>query len=111
MSDSDAGVVVIQEWWGLIDHITRTCDRIAEEGIVGLLGALRGPLWPSAGLSVGFEASTYHGGHPMPITPLPPISSPEDIQQVALKVNELIRAIESLQTRVADLEEIDATDI
>ena len=30
------GVVVIQEWWGVIDQITRTCDRLAEEGFVAL---------------------------------------------------------------------------
>jgi len=30
------GVVVIQEWWGLIDQITRTCDRLAEVGFVAL---------------------------------------------------------------------------
>ena len=30
------GVVVIQEWWGLIDQIARTCDRLAEAGFVAL---------------------------------------------------------------------------
>ena len=33
---SGPGVVVIQEWWGLIDQITRTCDRLAEAGFVAL---------------------------------------------------------------------------
>ena len=29
-------VIVIQEWWGLVDQITRTCDRFAAEGLVAL---------------------------------------------------------------------------
>lgn len=27
------GVVVIQEWWGLVDHIKDVCDRFAAEGL------------------------------------------------------------------------------
>jgi len=30
------GVVVIQEWWGLVDHIKDVCDRFAEEDFVAL---------------------------------------------------------------------------
>ncbi|HEX4220239.1 MAG TPA: dienelactone hydrolase family protein [Acidimicrobiales bacterium] len=30
------GVIVIQEYWGLIDQITRTCDRFAAEGFTAL---------------------------------------------------------------------------
>jgi carboxymethylenebutenolidase len=30
------GVIVIQEWWGLVDHIKDICDRFAEEGFVAL---------------------------------------------------------------------------
>lgn len=30
------GVVVIQEWWGLVDHIKGVCDRFAAEGFVAL---------------------------------------------------------------------------
>lgn len=30
------GVVVIQEWWGLVDHIKDICDRLAAEGYVAL---------------------------------------------------------------------------
>ena len=30
------GVVVIQEWWGLVDHIRDVCDRLAREGFVAL---------------------------------------------------------------------------
>jgi carboxymethylenebutenolidase len=30
------GVVVIQEWWGLVPHIRDVCDRMAREGFVAL---------------------------------------------------------------------------
>jgi carboxymethylenebutenolidase len=30
------GVVVIQEWWGLVDHVRDVCDRFAREGFVAL---------------------------------------------------------------------------
>lgn len=30
------GVVVIQEWWGLVPHIEHVCDRFAAEGIAAL---------------------------------------------------------------------------
>lgn len=33
---SGPGVVVIQEWWGLVDHIKDVCDRFAKEGYVAL---------------------------------------------------------------------------
>lgn len=33
---SGPGVVVIQEWWGLVDHIKDICDRFAAEGYVAL---------------------------------------------------------------------------
>ncbi len=33
---SGPGVVVIQEWWGLVDHIKDVCDRLAAEGFVAL---------------------------------------------------------------------------
>ena len=33
---SGPGVVVIQEWWGLVDHIRDVCDRLAAEGFVAL---------------------------------------------------------------------------
>ncbi len=35
-SGSGPGVVVIQEWWGLVDHIKEVCDRLAAEGFVAL---------------------------------------------------------------------------
>jgi carboxymethylenebutenolidase len=30
------GVIVIQEWWGLVPHIKDLCDRFADEGFVAL---------------------------------------------------------------------------
>jgi carboxymethylenebutenolidase len=30
------GVIVIQEWWGLVDHIKDLCDRFAAEGFAAL---------------------------------------------------------------------------
>lgn len=35
-SGSGPGVVVIQEWWGLVDHIQDVADRFADEGFVAL---------------------------------------------------------------------------
>jgi carboxymethylenebutenolidase len=35
-SGSGPGVVVIQEWWGLVDHIKDVCDRFAAAGYVAL---------------------------------------------------------------------------
>ncbi len=35
-SGSGPGVVVIQEWWGLVPHIKDICDRLANEGFVAL---------------------------------------------------------------------------
>jgi len=31
-----AGVIVIQEWWGLVPHIKDVCDRFAAAGYVAL---------------------------------------------------------------------------
>jgi carboxymethylenebutenolidase len=30
------GVIVVQEWWGLVDHIMDVCDRFAAEGFTAL---------------------------------------------------------------------------
>ncbi len=35
-SGSGPGVVVIQEWWGLVDHIKDVCERFAGAGFVAL---------------------------------------------------------------------------
>jgi carboxymethylenebutenolidase len=35
-SGRGAGVVVIQEWWGLVPHIKNVCERFAAEGFVAL---------------------------------------------------------------------------
>jgi carboxymethylenebutenolidase len=39
---SGPGVVVIQEWWGLTDHIADVTDRLADEGFVALAPDLYG---------------------------------------------------------------------
>ena len=33
---SGPGVLVLQEWWGLVDHIRDVCDRFARQGFVAL---------------------------------------------------------------------------
>ncbi len=35
-SGSGPGLLVIQEWWGLVDHIKDVCDRFAKEGFTAL---------------------------------------------------------------------------
>src|ERR1700735_3151904 len=35
-SGNGPGVIVIQEWWGLVDHIRDVCDRFAAAGFVAL---------------------------------------------------------------------------
>lgn len=35
-SGSGPGVMVIQEWWGLVPQIERVCDRLADAGFVAL---------------------------------------------------------------------------
>jgi carboxymethylenebutenolidase len=35
-SGGGPGVIVIQEWWGLVDHIVDVCDRFAAAGFVAL---------------------------------------------------------------------------
>ena len=41
-SGSGPGVIVIQEWWGLTDHIADVADRLAGEGFVALAPDLFG---------------------------------------------------------------------
>src|SRR5579872_1734962 len=35
-SGKGPGVIVIQEWWGLVGHIKSVCDRFAVEGFTAL---------------------------------------------------------------------------
>jgi carboxymethylenebutenolidase len=35
-SGKSGGIVVVQEWWGLSDHIKTLCDRFAEAGFLAL---------------------------------------------------------------------------
>src|SRR5437763_1133004 len=41
-SGSGPGLIVIQEWWGLDDHIADVTDRFAREGFVALAPDLYG---------------------------------------------------------------------
>lgn len=41
-SGTGPGVIVIQEWWGLTDHIADIADRLAKEGFVALAPDLYG---------------------------------------------------------------------
>ncbi|MEU5846655.1 dienelactone hydrolase family protein [Saccharopolyspora shandongensis] len=41
-SGSGPGVVVVQEWWGLTDHVADIADRLAAEGFVALAPDLYG---------------------------------------------------------------------
>ncbi|MCW2538802.1 MAG: Carboxymethylenebutenolidase [Frankiales bacterium] len=41
-SGSGPGVIVIQEWWGLTDHIVDICDRLAGAGFVAVAPDLFG---------------------------------------------------------------------
>ncbi|MDP9102173.1 MAG: dienelactone hydrolase family protein [Actinomycetota bacterium] len=41
-SGQGPGVIVIQEWWGLTDHIASVADRLAAEGFVALAPDLYG---------------------------------------------------------------------
>lgn len=41
-SGQGPGVIVIQEWWGLTDHIANVSDRLAAEGFVALAPDLYG---------------------------------------------------------------------
>ncbi|SDB83760.1 carboxymethylenebutenolidase [Raineyella antarctica] len=41
-SGEGPGVIVVQEWWGLTDHIKSICDRLAAEGFVALAPDLFG---------------------------------------------------------------------
>jgi len=35
-SAAGPGIIVLQEWWGLVDQIKRTCDRFADAGFTAL---------------------------------------------------------------------------
>src|SRR5688572_24160150 len=35
-SNQGPGIVVIQEWWGLVPHIKEVCDRFAANGFLAL---------------------------------------------------------------------------
>ncbi|NKX50287.1 dienelactone hydrolase family protein [Arthrobacter deserti] len=54
------GVIVIQEWWGLVDHIKDVADRLAAEGF----GALAPDLYGGRTTHDGAEAAGMMAGVP-----------------------------------------------
>ena len=44
-AEPGAGVMVIQEWWGLAPQIKAVCDRLAANGFVALLPHFTERLW------------------------------------------------------------------
>jgi carboxymethylenebutenolidase len=81
-SESTSGIIVLQEWWGLVDQIKRTCDRFAEAGFTALAPDL------------------YHGT-------TVPLTEPDEAgkQMMALSMDaaakDLSGAIDELQRRTA----------
>jgi carboxymethylenebutenolidase len=76
-SGSGPAVIVIQEWWGLVGHITAVADRLATEGFVALapdlyhgevtkepdqaMKLLMGLAMDKAGLDIAGAAEYLHG--------------------------------------------------
>ncbi len=79
-ASSTSGIIVLQEWWGLVDQIKRTCDRFAEAGFTALAPDL------------------YHGT-------TVPLTEPDEAgkQMMALKMDaaakDLSGAVDELQRR------------
>jgi carboxymethylenebutenolidase len=77
---SSSGIIVLQEWWGLVDQIKHTCDRFAEAGFTALAPDL------------------YHGT-------TVPLTEPDEAgkQMMALKMDaaakDLSGAVDELQRR------------
>ena len=52
-SGSGPGIIVLQEWWGLVPHITDVADRFAEAGFAALVP----DLYRGESASAGVEKS------------------------------------------------------
>ncbi len=84
-TSSTAGIIVLQEWWGLVDQIKRTCDRFADAGFTALAPDL------------------YHGT-------TVPLTEPDEAgkQMMALKMDaaakDLSGAVDELQRRTGRTE-------
>lgn len=78
--DTHPGVVVIQEWWGLMPHIRDVAQRFAREGYVALAPDL------------------YHGEK---------ADEPDEARKLAMALDRK-RAVAEIQAAVAYLQEMDA---
>ena len=68
------GVIVIQEWWGLVDHIKEVCERFAGAGFVALAPDLyHGKTTTNANVGA---CVVFYGGHPNVKPDLPRLQSP-----------------------------------
>jgi carboxymethylenebutenolidase len=81
--ENGPGVVVIQEWWGLVDHIKDVCERFAREGFVAVAPDL------------------YHGTT---------TSEPDEAMKLAMSL-ELDRAAKDMSGAVAFLRESGSANI
>ena len=84
-SGSGPGVILVQEWWGLVDHITDVADRLAAEGFVALApdfyhGAKTGEPDEAMRLMMGLamdQAATDVAGAAAYLSALDVVDSPE----------------------------------
>jgi len=62
-SGQGPGVIIIQEWWGLVDHIRDVADRLAAEGFVGPAPDLYGGrLTPAGAEAAGMRSGERRVG-------------------------------------------------
>ncbi|HSM56680.1 MAG TPA: dienelactone hydrolase family protein [Candidatus Sulfomarinibacteraceae bacterium] len=78
-SASHPGVVVLQEWWGLVPHIKDVAERFAREGFVALAPDL------------------YHGAH---------AEEPDEARKLAMALDRQ-RAVDEIRSAVRYLQQLD----
>ena len=71
-SGQGRGLLVLQEWWGLVPQIRDVCDRLARAGFVALApdlyrGEATTDLWdlgsfPASGMPLAGPGDLYHSG-------------------------------------------------
>lgn len=83
-SGSGAGVIVLQEWWGLVDHIKSVADRFANAGFVALAPDL------------------YHGASTTNPDEAGRLMMALDIERAAKDLGAAIRALRSLDATTSE---------